>query len=274
MESRADLHIHTRASDGTDTPEYILARAEQIGLEALSFTDHDTRGAYSKSTLDVARSKGITLLPGVELSTETSGHSIHVLIYGPGILDGGVDALLDQNLSMREHRNTKILEMLKHQGIEIDPEELRRVTSGVIGRPAIAQILVQQGVVKNLESAFQRYLRDDLIKHTIEKRVQTEDALKMIREIPNCVAILAHPHLIKRKRLLKRCLELDFDGLEAYYAFFSHEENEKWASVAQEKQWLLTGGSDYHGELIKKNRLGSSYTNEDDLIRLLERVYG
>jgi len=258
----SDLHCHSIFSDGTSTPEALIDLAIEIGLAGLSITDHDTVEAY-KRAIPYARGKNFRLITGVEFSAGFQETSVHILGYGFSPESPIILNFCDRHEERRKSRNQKILDLLiKHQ-MPIDEHELNRPIQGVfpksIGRPHIARQMVKKGYVKDIKEAFHKYLGDDKPCYIPGDYFSVADTLDVIHQAGG-VAVLAHPHLIDKKRIVNELMELEFDGLEAYYASFPLDKCSKWVTKAQENSWLITGGSDFHGNTKPHNRLGSSWT--------------
>ena len=139
------------------------------------------------------------------------------------------------------------------------------------GRPHIAQAMIEKGYVASIEEAFKKYLGEGRCCYYPGSRPSVEETLDVIRSA-GALAVIAHPQLIKQRRIINQLLEMDFDGIEAYYARFSGYDEQKWVNIAREKGWIVTGGSDYHGEIKPQNPLGSSWVSEETF-RILQDHY-
>ena len=144
MEFRADLHCHSNCSDGTDSSIELLDKAKEVSLQGLSITDHDTLDAYTLETFDHAKKIGIQLLSGIELSTQLDKVSIHLLGYGIDLESTSFREFLSEIIKRRNDRNIQILEKLKKKGMSISSQELNIELHRTIGRPHIAQLMVQK----------------------------------------------------------------------------------------------------------------------------------
>ena len=156
---KIDMHVHTTASDGTMRPEHVVSLAAMQGLKAIAITDHDTVDGIVEAG-KAGELMGVTIIPGIELSTDYQGKEVHVLGY---FLDENAPALKEYQswaAEKRQERNEKILERLRKKGVEITIEQLKEANpDAVIGRPHIARKLVELGAVENVSEAFRRYLR-------------------------------------------------------------------------------------------------------------------
>jgi 3',5'-nucleoside bisphosphate phosphatase len=259
---RADLHCHSCFSDGTDTPEQLIQRALESGLSGLSITDHDTIAAYPEA-LEIARQKGLLLLNGVEFSASYRGEPVHILGYAYHLQSEAIAALCKRHKTRREERNRRILEKLRSLGIPIEPEEIDLSDfKGSRGRPHIAYALLKRGIVHSIQEAFERYLAEGKPAYDPGEPLSVEETIQTIHQAKGR-AVLAHPHLIKRSTTVRAMLQMPFDGLECYYARMTAGQEKKWIDLAQQRKWLITGGSDYHGGTKPHNVLGSSWVGRE-----------
>jgi 3',5'-nucleoside bisphosphate phosphatase len=172
----------------------------------------------------------------------------------------GFRFFIEQIQKNREQRNHKILENLSLLGINIDPKLL--FTKSIIGRPHIAQMLVEKKVVRNLQEAFDLYLKEGAKAYHSGIVPTPQQVIENIHEA-NGKAIIAHPHVVKSS-ILQNLYDLPFDGIECYYARFSSDREKPFIKIAKKKNWLITGGSDFHGSIKPRNALGSSWIDEKE----------
>jgi len=270
IDCRADIHCHTHCSDGTDSALDLLKKAKEIGLSGLSITDHDTIDAYTPEFFSKAEELGIRILTGIELSSEWQDTTVHVLGYNIDIYSEEFILFLAELIKRRDFRNSAIIDKLKKKGFAISFEELLAFGDRTIGRPHIAQLLLQKGYVTSIQDAFQRYLGEGCscfaqgIKYT---------PLEVIKEIHKAGgrAVLAHPHFIKRGRVLEQLLELPLDGLECYYGTLRKFQEKPWIELAKKRGWIATGGSDYHGSVKPHIQLGCSWVGPETFNILLTK---
>lgn len=262
---RADLHCHSTCSDGTSTPSELLHLAKEKQIQAISITDHDTLSAYNDALFQEAKDLGVKLFVGVEFSTRHKGYPVHLLGYGlqstPEIL-----AFCAKHQERRLKRNRAILEKLRRLSIIIEEEELGNPNDRTVGRPHIAQILLKRGTVGSIQEAFDRFLGEGKPCFDPGVSVTPEETIAAIQHAKG-KAFIAHPHLIRRKSVLNALMTMSFDGIECYYGRY-HGHEKKWLSVAEEKGWLISGGSDFHGLVKPHIELGCSWTPEKDVRKL------
>ncbi|MBO2944959.1 PHP domain-containing protein [Paenibacillus sp. F411] len=247
-----DLHSHTTASDGMNSPSEQVSLARKKGLAAVAITDHDTVAGVQEA-LEAAPT-GILVVPGVEISTQAGGKDIHVLGYYINHRDELLGERLRRLRDTREARNHMIIRRLNSLGMSITMEE---VISGLgrelkpdesVGRPHIADVLVAKGYAQDLRDAFDRYLAQGKPGYAPQPRITPAEACAWITEAGGA-AVLAHPGLYGEDALVQALLaEGGFDGIEVYHADHGAQEEERYRRMGEERGLILTGGSDYHGE--------------------------
>ncbi|MBI2792572.1 MAG: PHP domain-containing protein [Gammaproteobacteria bacterium] len=259
---RADCHCHTTFSDGSFDVVALLDLAKEKQLSGLSITDHDTIDSYPIA-IPYARTLDIELISGIEISTELKSTSIHVLGYAFDLQNNELISFCQRLQQEREQRNQKILEKLTKCKMPITMEELRERFGNVsIGRPHIAKLMVTKGYAKSMKQAFSRYLGDKCRCYVSGYQVEVEAAIELIHRASG-YAVLAHPNTIRPTRLIDDLMNMPFDGIEVYYGHLSLKQEQPWIDIAMKKDWMMTGGSDFHGEKKSFHPLGCSWTPED-----------
>ena len=276
MTSKYDLQTHSTYSDGTCSPEELILLANQLNLNGLAITDHDTVLAYNESLFNFARQNHIDLITGIEVSSEYQGTSVHILglLFDYKSID--LKKLCDEQCENRKKRNYLIADKLRKHGIHVDMDAVYASEVGSVGRVHIAKEMLRLGAVESVQEAFRSWIGDEKICYVSSIKPGLEEVINCIHKAGG-VAVVAHPILIKDRELLSCILEHNFDGMECYYAKFSVHKNGEMVSLANERGMFCTGGSDFHGELkIPKVTLGCSYTDEDNMERLYEcqKKYG
>ncbi len=268
---RADLHCHTTCSDGTFSPKEIVAHAKKCGLLGLSITDHDTVNAY-KEAIPAVQETDLVLGSGVEFSTVNESLSVHILGYDFDIENTEILTLCKRHIKRRLDRNQKIMEKLAQKGMKIDSEKIQRdVEAGhPSGRPHIAQELVDKGHVESIQQAFNQWIGDKKPCFDPGIPITTDETIEIIHHAGGKVFI-AHPHLIYHHRDVVKLLEKPIDGIEAYYAKFSPNQENKWIEMAREKNLLISGGSDFHGSIKPNNPLGCSWVNQQVFDQIFQK---
>lgn len=246
-----DLHVHSTESDGTLTPEDLVAEAKEAGLAAFALTDHDTCSGVSKA-MPLAASAGIELIPGIELSTDYHGKEVHIVgLY----IDIENEQLLKKTAEYRKcrsERNALMVEALRKEGLSITMEELVAENPDcVITRANIARFLYEHGQIKSVREAFDRYIGDHCKCYVGRLKVASTDAVRLIKEAGG-TAILAHPLLYglsntNLQEMLDELKPAGLDGLEAIYSTYTTGEEQQMKRLAKENGLLISGGSDFHG---------------------------
>jgi predicted metal-dependent phosphoesterase TrpH len=260
---RADMHCHSTCSDGTVAPVELVHLAKSIGLQGLSITDHDTISAY-ETAIPAAKEAGIQLLTGVEFSSSHKGCGVHILAYCFKEGDPGILEFCQVHTLRREERNLQIIHKINEMGYDLSVEETRigSQKGGSWGRPHIAEALVKRGYVSTIKEAFKKFLGNRAPAFFPGKEVTVEETLEVIKQA-NALAVIAHPMLIFSKAIAKDMLTMDFDGIEGYYSRWNAKEEDEWRKRAQERDWLITGGSDFHGTVKPEVKLGSSWVDAE-----------
>src|SRR4030043_866637 len=253
-----DLHLHTTASDGVKSPSEIVRYAKSKGLQAISITDHDTIGGLEEGLAEGDRI-GFEVIPGIEISAVHSPGSMHLLGYFINIHHPRLSERLKYLQRAREERNPRMVEKLNWLGVNITYEEVVRASGGgQVGRPHFAQVLIEKGYVRNVQEAFDRFLKKGASAYVEKMRFSAEESIQFINEA-NGVAVLAHPNTLQLngyselENLILRLVKTGLRGIEAYYPEHSALEVAQYKTLAERHGLLVTGGTDYHG--IEKNGL-------------------
>jgi len=235
---KADLHIHTNASDGQYAPPEILKKVKSKGLQTVSITDHDTIAGYLQAKESAAELE-IELIPGVEITSIWNSREVHLLAYGFDEEDPAFVNLLARQRKARRIRMRSIVAELNKKGVDIDYDEVRAIAhTGNVGRPHAASLLIKKGYVSSVPEAFIRYLSEDHIK-----QIQTEYA-----GIEEVVAITnPHPGPIYSESDLNNILSFGLDGIECIHPSHNFNVQRVFSKMAKSRNLLITGGSDYHG---------------------------
>jgi predicted metal-dependent phosphoesterase TrpH len=265
--SGPDLHIHSTASDGTLAPAEIVARAAALGLPAIAVTDHDTVAGVGPA-LGAGRDLGIPIIPGVELSADVAGRSVHLLGYGIDHTSAPLLARLERLRHQRVERAERIVASLREGGLDVALRDvLGAADGGAVGRAHIAHALVNAGYAESLDDAFDRLIGTDR-PHYVAKPVG--DAAEVIGWIGAAggIAVLAHPALSAADDLVPTLVAAGLAGIEAYHGRHDAPTRERYRILAAEHGLIVTGGSDFHGDEAGGTAIGSADVPEgvlDDL---------
>ena len=249
--SRLDLHLHTTHSDGSFTPTEVIDLAHKAGVTALAITDHDITTGILEATL-AGQEHGIEVIPGIEISSILGDSELHILGYFLDYQDARLDERLARLRESRHRRNPKIIERLQAAGIAITYEEVRALAgTDSVGRPHIARVLMEKGVVASAKEAFDLWLADGRPAYVPRELPTPSDAMQWIREA-NGLPVLAHPTWVKPTdgtlTDLVRQLKADgLDGVEVHYSTHTPRQTREYLALAKQLDLLVTGGSDFHG---------------------------
>lgn len=244
---KADLHMHSVFSDGTDEVPAIVAKAKAAGLSLMSLTDHDTVKGVGLA-LEEGEKQGIKVLPGIEISTYAVCE-VHILGYNIDINNDRLLTRLAEIEDKRHERIKAILTNLKKYNIELDEEKIfDRI--GTVGRMHIAKQLLAKGFCQTITEAFDRYLGERGIAYVPSKRITPLEGVKLIKAAGG-LAVVAHPLIFCQKGKLDDLIgglkTYGLDGLEVYYPTHSLDDTAKLYDLAKKNRLIATGGTDYHG---------------------------
>lgn len=255
-----DLHVHSTASDGTNTPTELVALAKEAGLSAFALTDHDTIQGLAEARR-AAKTAGIELVPGIELSTDYGGSEVHILGYYFDEQNPGFLQKLNEFINSRDLRNEKMTVLLQKEGFDITMEELiKENPDSVITRAHFARYLVEHGMVKDRETVFSKYIGDDCRCYVPREKIDPFEAVRLI-QLGGGVAFFAHPVLChmnfdRLKRFIRDLKDCGLTGIEAIYSANSSGDERNLKQIAKDYNLLISGGSDYHGENKPYIKLG------------------
>jgi predicted metal-dependent phosphoesterase TrpH len=258
-----DLHTHSTASDGSESPARLVAAAVAMRLSHLALTDHDTLEGVAEARA-AAEDHDLVLIPGTELSLDFEGGMHLVVLWlepGPGPLQ---DRLADLQ-NGRATRNLEIVDNLTRLGMPIDLDEvLEESGGGSVGRPHIAAVMMRKGYVGSIVEAFDLWLGAGRPGYATRPRMTPEDALALALQSGG-VPVLAHPHTLGINRaaemasLLDRLRAAGLVGIEAFCSAYHRHEREGYADLARRFGLVASGGSDYHGSYKPGLELGRGY---------------
>jgi hypothetical protein len=240
-----DLHAHSTASDGSQSPEAAVRAAHKAGVAALALTDHDTLAGIAEAQ-ETADAVGLRLVPGVELSVHQGAQEVHLL--GLHIRDvGALQDELELYRDLRRARAASIVARLNRLGIAVTMDEvLTAAAGGAVGRPHVARALIAGGHVKDSRDAFDRYLGAGRPAYVDKERLDIADGIALIHRAGG-IAVLAHPGGEGRRERIEPLVPMGLDGLEVRHPSHSGEDSRRLEALAEFFGLVLSGGSDWHG---------------------------
>ena len=262
MDNRTvDLHVHSTASDGTFTPEEIIALAVEKNLSAVALSDHDTTAGIP-AALTCAVKAGIEFVPGVELSCDFEGKEVHML----GLYIDHTDDTLNQVLAdfrdNRDNRNVKMIENLQKEGFAISVEALQEAFPDcVLTRAHVARYLTDHKMVKDMETVFSTYIGDGCRCYVGREKISPQKAISLIQNAGG-LAFLAHPLLYhmnpdRLDALVASLKECGLAGIEAIYSTYYGKDESNMKALAKKHDLIISGGSDFHGSNKPYIQLGT-----------------
>jgi len=269
--------MHSVFSDGSLQPQELVEEGRRIGLTGMALTDHDTTAGVA--AFMAARPDGMVLIPGVEISAEVPGGTLHMLGYHIEPGESKIQEALARIRGGREDRNARILARLHALGMEIDWDEVADLAGDeVVGRPHFAQAMLMRGYVKSKQDAFDRFLAKGKPAYEDRFRLPPEEGIRLIRGAGG-VAVLAHPFTLglarsELSRYVSELADRGLEGIEVYYSEHSQSQTAEYGELASSLGLVATGGSDFHGAANEDIRLGVGFGGlrvPDSILEELER---
>ncbi len=245
---KADLHLHTTASDGRLSPEDVVRTAAHLGLAVISITDHDSVDGIAIALKAAGQYPSLTVIPGVEVSTDVPHGEVHVLGYFVDHTNPELIIKLAAFRNSRKVRAQRMIEKLATMGVHIDWPRVQDIAgTGSVGRPHIAQAMLEKGYIPSLKEAFNKYIGREAPAYVEREKMTPEEVVELITQVGG-LAVLAHPAQIDDlEHLIPRLQRVGLVGVEAYYNSYPPKTIQYLASVAHKHALVATGGSDFHG---------------------------
>lgn len=239
------------------TPRALVEQAARIGLDALALTDHDTLDGVPEA-LEAGAALDVEVLPAAELTVAVGRAKVDVLAYLVDPEDRALGAMLEEMQAARLRRLDKMLARLDEVGYPVSEDEVRRYSDNhIIGRPHVAQALVDRGHASSLEDAFDRVIGAGKPGYVPKEKLDAAHAIDVVHGAGG-VAVLAHPVLVGPwlEAIVEALVADGLDGIEAYYPQHDRHQVSRYEALARKHGLLVTGGSDYHGENKSDRQLG------------------
>jgi len=242
----ADLHLHTHFSDGSFSPEELVAHGRQHGLAAMSLTDHDTVEGCARTSAACAAAS-IEFIPGTELTAELDGFEVHLLGYGIDTKDAKLLGEINRFQLVRQSRIHQMVAKLNELKVPLRADDVFALANcHSPGRPHVARALVQAGLCANMDEAFERFLKANRPAWVPKCKISAREGVELIHHAGG-VAVMAHPGLNKTDDVIPKLAEQGLDGLECFHTKHMPAACQHYLKLAKVLGLLVTGGSDCHG---------------------------
>ncbi len=254
-----DLHLHTTASDGRLSPTELVHLAASQNVKFMAVTDHDSTDGLEEASAAARSLNGMEVIPGIELGTDIPGTEVHMLAYFIQHNRPDMQEELVRLRAGRQDRARGMVDKLTELGFPMDWERVQQIAGeGAVGRPHVAQAMVERGYVGETKEAFDKYIGRSCPAYVEREKMTPAESIKLIKSWGG-VPVLAHPIYIPNlESILGELVEAGLEGIEVYYAKCTPEQIDKVASLAEEYDLLPCGGSDYHGTDSKDEPLPGS----------------
>lgn len=248
MGAQVDLHMHSTYSDGTLKPAELIAKIGKTTLKVIALTDHDTTQGLDEATAAAKAFPHLTIIPGVEISTEIEGGEVHILAYYVNKADAGFQKELERFRASRYERGQKMVEKLAELGMPLSWKRVLEIAGdGAVGRPHVARALIEKGYVASHQEAFDKYLAKGQPAYVEREKLTPEEAIGLaVRN--GALPVLAHPAYVKEvEKIIPSLKAAGLVGMEVYYSTYSEADTARFKMLADQHGLVPCGGSDYHG---------------------------
>jgi predicted metal-dependent phosphoesterase TrpH len=242
-----DLHLHSTFSDGTFPPEEVVRRAVGRGLSVISLTDHDSVSGVARAS-QAGEELGVEVIPGAELSANVDGTDVHILAHFVDPQHEELNSCFETYRDARRVRAEKMVKKLNKMGIRVGMEQvLAKAGEGAIGRPHVADVMLEEGFVFSTNEAFHKYIGFRKPAYEAKYAMPPLEAIQLIHSAGG-LASLAHPKLYSRDDLIPALVNDGLDGIEVRHIRHDAGDVARYSTIAEENGLLKTGGSDCHGD--------------------------
>lgn len=248
LANRADLHIHTTASDGVRSPATVVAMARQAGLAAIAIADHDTIDGIPEAQAAAAASgPELRVVPALEINTDYGRYEAHVLGYFIDLEDQAFRAFLDQQRAARAERGRLMVQRLAELRMPVSWSRVQEIAGrGTITRPHIGMALVEAGHIGSLKEALEGPIARGGAAYVPRSKLTPHEAVEAVHQAGGA-AVLAHPISVGWDGLIDELVAAGLDGLEVYHPQHTPQDQRRYQAFARSRGLVVTGGSDYHG---------------------------
>ena len=246
--SKVDIHIHSTASDGRLSPEEVVRKSAELGLTVIALCDHDTVDGIAPALTAAKAFPWLKVIPSIEVSTDVSNGEAHVLGYFIDYTDHKLLARLERMRNSRRGRAQRMIAKLRNLGINIEWQRVQEIAgSGSMGRPHVAQAMLEKGYISSIKEAFTNYISRDGPAYAEREKMTPAEAVAMILQTKG-LPVLAHPFTTNDpEAMIIELKKAGLVGIEAHYDGYSADEVNQLVDLANKHNLIATGGSDYHG---------------------------
>lgn len=276
MKNLIDMHIHTNYSDGEFSPNEVINMGIKQGISVMAITDHDTINGIKSISKDSLKNKKIKIINGIEINCKCNKGTMHILGYDFDINNYKLNNWLEELRTNRMNSTLSVMEQIKrdYKIIFNYQDIINLINKNSIGRPDLAKLCIKYGFCNSVSEAFDMYLNPahDKVKGT-NKRIEYKESFKLIKNSGGLV-ILAHPNSlllndIELDNLILKMKDNGLDGIEVYHSSFNKQQSDYYSLLAQKYDLLISGGSDYHGPLVKPGiEIGHGKNNNINIKKL------
>lgn len=245
---RADLHLHTTASDGRLTPCELVRRAAELQLDVIAITDHDSVEGIQPALEEAQNYPRLTVIPGVEINTDVPKGEVHILGYFINYRDPEFNRALEELRNSRYERGRKMVARLCEMNIKVNWDRVVELAgNGSVGRPHVAQAMLEQGAVLSFKEAFDNYIGRNCPAYVERKKLTPAEAVKLVLDAEG-LPFLAHPADIESlEQFVLKLKKAGIVGIEIYYNGYNSSTIAQLEKLAKRHELISSGGSDFHG---------------------------
>jgi len=267
----ADLHLHTKYSDGTFSPEELVLHAQKAGLACIALTDHDTVEGCAEAARAAAAVQ-MEFIPGTELTAEHDDTELHVLGYFLDIHNKKLLTEIAKFQAVRQNRIHQMVQRINELGVPLEVESVFALANCKSpGRPHVARAMVKAGLIGNLDEAFERFLKKGRPAWVPKQKISALEAIDLIHQAGG-LAIMAHPGLNRTDDMIPALVEAGLDGIECFHTKHSTTMSERYLEIADKYGLLTSGGSDCHGFSKGKPLIGTVRVPYGHVEKLKQKV--
>ena len=266
-----DMHVHTTASDGADTPEQVVRLAASTGLMGIAITDHDTFSGVEPAVA-AGMDCGIEVIPGIELSAEEEGSNVHILGYLIDMTDSVFIGRITEFRRQRRNRIEKMVNKLRESGLNVDMGRVLGIAgNGSAGRPHLAEAMFEAGLVADRGEAFTKYIGKGCVAYVPRYKLTPVEAVDMIKQAGG-IPVLAHPGSGVAGQIIPKLIKAGLMGIEAGHPSHSYDLFRYYTEIGRKQNLIITGGSDYHGLERKKDQHLGMISTPDNILQIMHNA--